>query len=655
MSAQFGRWDFAGQPPDLDHFDKADRMLARYAPDSSSAYRLNGMSILFRAFHTTNESRGETQPSIMESGSVITWDGRLDNIEELQHQLGRPSSNVTDAAVVAATYRRWDVNCLQRFVGDWAVSIWNPKECCLLLAKDQVGTRHLYYLLERDRFTWSTVLDPIVLLAGRPFELERDYIAGWLSSLPPADLTPYKGIHSVPPACYVLVRPGDLRVAPYWSFDPNKRIEYPTDGDYEEHFRSAFREAVRRRLRSDSPVLAELSGGMDSSSIVCVADGVVRHCGGIASRVDTVSYYDDSEPNWNERPYFTRIEEKRGRRGLHIDVGSLKALAFETDPHHFAATPQTVGPRSTALDQLTAGMMRQGNRVILSGVGGDEVTGGVPDPVPELADLLAEGRLLLLARQLSAWALNRRTPWYQLLAEALRVLVAPVIGSPSPDVSATPWLTLNVINRPGASRTADRGKGSGRPSFRSNLHALEMLKRQLSCTALASVSLAEYRYPYLDRELLEFLYAIPREQLVRPGQRRSLLRRAMSGIVPPEILNRSRKAFVVRAPTKAITSNLPALLNLAEHMQCEWFEMVDAKVFAERLRGAQRGEEVAITSMLRTLATEVWLRNLSTSILQRPCRPTASPASGAGDPDQTAALLHPRPWFQLKPNPPERR
>jgi asparagine synthase (glutamine-hydrolysing) len=656
MSAQFGRWDFAGQPLDFYHLEKADRILAPYGPDSSSAYRLNGMSILFRAFHTTSESRGETQPNVSESGVVITWDGRLDNREDLERQLDRSSADVTDVAIVAAAYERWDISCLQKFIGDWAISIWNPKERSLILAKDYVGTHHLYYLLEKYRFTWSTVLDPLILSAGRAFDLERQYIADWLSSFPPTDQTPYAGVHCVPPACYVLVRRGELTVAPYWDFDPNKRIEYRTDGEYEDHFRSAFREAVRRRLRSDAPVLAELSGGLDSSSIVCVADTIAQGCCENSPRIDTVSYYDDSEPNWNERPYFTKIEEKRGRSGLHIDVAAAASLDFEGDLHHFAATPQYGGPRSTAIDQFIAGVIKQGNRVILSGVGGDEVTGGVPNPVPELADLLAEGRLLTLARRLSAWALNKRTPWCRLLVETLGELFAPVIGRFSRPVSATPWLTHAVDDRRTHGR-AHVGKRLVRPSFRLNLDTLEMMRRQLSCTPLSPALLAEYRYPYLDRDLLEFLYAIPREQLVRPGQRRSLIRRAMAGIVPDEILDRRRKAFVVRTPIKAITSNLPAILALTENMQCELFGVVDAKAFAETLRGAQRGEEVAITSIIRTLATEVWLRSPSTSLLQRPSRPTAcaSSSSDTSDPRRTTVALQRQLLLQLKQNPLERR
>ena len=107
-------------------------------------------------------------------------------------------------------------------------------------------------------------------------------------------------------ACLVRATSRSLQVKRYWEFNPAKAIRYRNDAEYEEHFRVVFENSVRQRLRADTPILAELSGGMDSSSIVCMADEINRKTERGTARVDTISYYDDSEPNWNERPYFRR-------------------------------------------------------------------------------------------------------------------------------------------------------------------------------------------------------------------------------------------------------------------------------------------------------------------------------------------------------------
>lgn len=137
--------------------------------------------------------------------------------------------------------------------------------------------------------TWSTILDPLVLFAGHSFRLEEEYVAGWLAYFPAPHLTPYVGIHSVPPSSFVRLARKTLKVVKYWDFDPANEIRYRVDAEYEEHFRVVFSESVRRRLRSDSPVLAELSGGIDSSSIVCVADDVFakKRYGSIPSPITT--------------------------------------------------------------------------------------------------------------------------------------------------------------------------------------------------------------------------------------------------------------------------------------------------------------------------------------------------------------------------------
>lgn len=575
----------------------------------------DNVGILFRAFHTTKESRKETQPYVTPSGTVLCWDGRLDNREDLVRELRETvTAGSTDLAIITAAYEAWGTKCFAKLIGDWALSVWDSRSRSLILAKDPIGTRHLYYSSDEKRITWSTTLDPLVLLARKTFSLEEEYIAGWLSFFPATHLTPYVGIHSVPPSCFVLLGPEQQTVSKYWDFDPSKHVRYRTDGEYEEHFRQVFGEAVRRRLRSDNPVLAELSGGMDSSSIVCMADAIIARGAAETPRLDTISYYDDSEPNWNERPYFTIVEEKRGRIGCHIDVSRQESFKLDVERGHFAATPGSEGGRlSETSRQFAACMATQGLRVVLSGVGGDEVTGGVPTPAPELEDLLAKGHFRTLAHQLKVWALNNRKPWSHLLLEAARGFFPPaIIGIPKQRRPA-PWFNANFVrrNRAALQGYEPRLKLFGPlPTFQENISTLDALRRQLACSSLPSDQVQEKRYSYLDRSLLEFMYAVPREQMVRPGQRRSLMRRALVGIVPDKLLNRRRKAFVARGPMVSIGAKWADLTDLTQHMRASELGIVDSVRFTNALYKARDRREVPLVALLRTLSTERWLRNL---------------------------------------------
>jgi asparagine synthase (glutamine-hydrolysing) len=614
MSAQLGRWNFDDSPVNRDHFENVSRTIAAYGPDGGGFYSRGSVSIRYCAFHTTTESRRENQPHVTHSGAVITWDGRLDNREDLVRML-QDGVNIscTDVAIVAAAYEEWGTNCFAKLIGDWALSIWDPETRSLVLAKDPIGTRHLYYFLEKDQVTWSTILDSLVLFAGRTFPLCEEYIAGWFSFFPATHLTPYVGIHSVVPSSSVLIRHAkDVVKNRYWDFDPTKTIRYKNDADYEEHFRNVFAEALRRRLRSDNPILAELSGGMDSSSIVCMADTLVAQGVADIPRLDTVSYFNDSEPNWNERPYFTAVEKKRARTGRHIDVGKQQSFALQAEHGCFAATPFSGGRPNEPSREFAECMALQGNRVVLCGIGGDEVTGGVPTPIAELADLLARGRFGALAHELKVWALNKRQPWFHLFFEVGRGFLPSSLTGCSVHKRPAPWIDSSFANRNRAALLGypTRMKLFGPlPSFQANVWTLDSLRRQLECTALP-VPPYEKRYPYLDRGMLEFMYAIPREQVVRPGQRRSLMRRALIGIVPPEVLNRRRKAYVTRSPLAAISTEWASLNEMTRHMASSSLGIIEWKAFSEALQKARHGQEVPIVTLMRTIGIEYWLQNL---------------------------------------------
>jgi asparagine synthase (glutamine-hydrolysing) len=630
MSVQFGRWNLEGQAPAAEYVEKVSAILAPHGPDSDEAYSKGGVKILYRAFHTTKESRRETQPHVSASGTVITWDGRLDNRAELIGEL-RDSLTIssTDVAIVAAAVERWRDKSLGRLIGDWALSIWNPGDPSLILAKDPVGTRHLYYSFEKDHVTWSTILDPLVLFAGRTFSICEEYIAGRFSHFPAAHLTPYVGVHAVPPCSFVLLRPLkdgiERTISKYWDFDPGKRIRYRSDAEYEEHFRGVLATAVRRRLRSDRPVLAELSGGMDSSSIVCISDIVIGRNQAECPRLDTISWYDDSydhiEPDWNERPFFTKVEETRGRAGYHIDLSSLNDTnareRFETDydGDRFAATPIPNKAFDEFAEQYAAYFRSHGYCVTLSGVGGDELTGsGVPTPKPELQNLAARGRFVTLAHQLRVWAAKMREPRLPLLWEAVRSFLPLELVRAARDRHLAPWLDAGFVHRNRAALYAypSRVRLFGPlPSFQDHIDKLKVNQRFLAYFHLQPEFPREIRFPYFDRDLLEFMYAIPREQIVRVGQRRSLMKRALVGIVPNEILYRRRMPLVLQRSMKNDSTNWPTLLEMGQHFVSTSIGIIDSDRFTESLRKAPHDEEVPLDILRRTLELESWLRHLT--------------------------------------------
>jgi len=614
MSVQFGICNFDGKPVHPQDLDEIRPVLAPYGPDAEGYICNDNLGIIYRAFHTTKESRREAQPHVSRFGSVLTWDGRLDNRDEL---IGLLSSNVdstsADAQIAAAAYERWGTDAFAKLIGDWALSIWEAKNRSLILAKDFVGTRQLYYSIERNHVTWCTILDPLVLFAGRSFEIEEEYIAGWLSFFPAPHLTPYVAISSVPPSSFVRLSKGMAKSVRYWDFDPAKRIRYSSDSQYEEHFRTVFSESVRRRLRSDRPVLAELSGGMDSASIVCTADTIIAANPSNFPRVDTLSYYNDLEPSWNERPYFSKVEERRGRTGCHIDISGDECPAFEAEGDKIPLTPGSLTNHFATQNQFLQCMAAQGNHVVLSGMGGDEVTGGVPSPSAELADLLAEGEFVQVAAQLKIWALYKRKPWFHLLSETLRRFLSPVLFGVSEQLQPAPWISreFKKHHRYALSGYENRLKlFRSLPSFQDSLSNLDALRRQLACFIESPGYPYEKRFPFLDRDLLEYLFSVPRSQLLRPGERRSLMRRALTNVLPDEIRMRRRKGYMSRQPLKVLSSALRSQLGPRAFSACSNTGWFDAQGLQHCLEAAKLGEQIPLVLLSRTIALEFWMRRL---------------------------------------------
>jgi asparagine synthase (glutamine-hydrolysing) len=609
MSVVFGEWGLNGRRVEL-NVARIQTVLSQYAPDSFESYETPVLTILHAGLHTTPESRQEIQPVVSRRGAVISWTGRLDDRQQLIHQCGL-AADTSDAEVVAAAYDHFGTECLARLAGDWTLSICDPDSQTLLLARDPIGSLPLYFSVTTNCIRWSSSLEALMISTAVRLELNEAYVAGWLRSFPATDLTPYRGISSVPPASLVRIYRGAIFSSRYWEFSGTKSVRYKSDYEYEEHFRGLFRQAVTRRIRTQGPILAELSGGVDSSSIVCMADRCLKEAGADTAALETISYFDDSEPNWNERKNFTIIEDLRGRSGAHIDCRETWASALTFKDGRLAPTPGSGKGDVGKIEQVCQSLFARGHRVLLSGIGGDEVLGGVPTPFPELEDLLASCRFGSFLGQTQKWSLSSRRSGLALMSGTVRRFL-PRYSAQDATQKALPWLDPDFRTRNagvlGAGYERVRLLGD-RPSFQENLQTLASLQRQLGSLPLAEGPSFEKRYPYLDRDLLEFLFAVPREQIVRPGDRRSLMRRALTGLVPHEVLYQKRKASAVRGPVQAVSAAATRMLSSGPLLMSS-FKFVVPALLSAAVEKVRSGESTQIVPLIRVIALEGWLRNL---------------------------------------------
>lgn len=589
---------------------------SRYALDGNFVRAKGQIGMGFQPYHTHQRSNLESQPLVDSFGNMLTFDGRIDNHEELCELLNLKEEKTSDSAIVLASFRKWAEECFARLTGDWSLALWSRRDRSLYLARDHAGTRSLYFEHAGPCIRWSTYLETF-FAKGESRSLDEKFAICYISGAPRYDLTPYKGILEVTPAHFIRFQENSVLRRRHWQWLQSKDISYSSDAEYEAHFVSVFRQAVLRRTGAGAPILAELSGGMDSTSIVCMSDRIRSESSNRAAEIlDTVSYYDDSEPDWNERKYFEITEQQRGKRGFHLCT-SIAARSFQ---------PPAIDPGSYLLpgaDLYTSqreaefrGVLDLGGyRVVLSGTGGDEVLGGVPSSDPELADYLASGKLASLLNRAFEWCLIDRTPLSYRVFGTARYLLNLYGRSDSAAVATPGWLRVSDGERVAVLDTTAPMNGKKlvwRPSSLSNAMAWWSVLAAMPSPAHRVDIRYESRYPYLDKDLVNFLFRIPRNQIVQPGRRRSLMRRAMREIVPHAVLERPRKGFIRRAMPALFQAERMRLQSLFQRSSLESHGLIETELLQKALRTDDITPDVS--PILRAGWLELWLQSSSSRI-----------------------------------------
>jgi asparagine synthase (glutamine-hydrolysing) len=611
MSVIFGIVDPSGPPVRQESLEGLASVTARYGPDATSILVHGSIGMAYQAFHTHGRSSLEEGTATDKLGNMIVLDGRLDNSQSLSEQLAIRARDCSDSTLVLKAFECWGPECFSHFVGEWALALWSARDSVLYLVRDHAGTRTLFYRVAGGQILWSSYLESFTADQASP-ELNMEYLVRVLSCQAVGELTPYREIHAVPPAHFIAIRGGKVTTSPHWNWVADSQIVYRTDAEYDEHFLHLFGQAIKRRTGPGERIIAELSGGMDSSSIVCMSDHMREFAAGSADRLDTISYYDDTEPDWDDRPYFEALERFRNKKGFHVNL-ALRVPRFEPLILFDRVYPYFCGDSDKfEIDTQFERLIGPGRyRVIISGIGGDELLGGVPNGMSELADHLRQGRLLKLWSQAFAWCMVGRQSLLHMLCDTVKSAI-DLYRAPGIDQdSVPPWLRPDVrgICLRARSRFAGtRGSIFSMPSAIVNGQTWWAILETLPSWSPAIVGCYEYRYPYLDRDLVDFLHRVPREQLVQPGRRRFLMRRALQGIVPTEVLERRRKAFVSRGPISRIRDAQHKIEHLFSESLVARCGLIDRDAFLLALRTELSSDMKWVRHMTNTIEAELWLR-----------------------------------------------
>lgn len=559
MSAIAGIYHPQGQPVERAALEEMVARGAHRGPDGVGQWSEGCIGLGHRMLWTTPESLGEGLPlADLKAQLVLTADARIDNREELLRELELPGppAQIADSQLILAAYQKWGQAAPGRLLGDFAFAIWDGRRQTLFCARDPMGAKSLYYHYSGKEFAFATEIKALLCLPEVPRRLNEVKVADYLAqNYEDRAITFYQGILRLPAAHSLTVDRRGLRCQAYWSLDPARRVRLGSDGEYAEAFRAIFSEAVRCRLRSAFPVGAALSGGLDSSSIVCTARQLPGAEGGKGLHAFSAIFPglpEEDLPKIDERRYVDAVAALGGFASHCIRADRLSPLA-ELDRVLWHQDEACCAPNLYLHWALYRAAHQYQARVFLDGIDGDTT---VSHGWGYLAELARTGRWNTLLRE--ATALGQRLgvrPWRLIWQFGLR----PLVPGPAaqlwrrargdrrpaweealihPDFAQRLGLTERLAqaqknNAPARTAAEDHRAGLSSPLYP---YALELADK-----AAAAFSL-EPRYPFFDRRLMEFCLALPPEQKLHQGWTRLVMRRAMEGVLPPQVQWRPGKS-----------------------------------------------------------------------------------------------------------------
>lgn len=615
MSGIGAIFNFDDGPVNVERLKKLGEMLSPLGPDGNSSYCSQNIGVCFSALHTTRESWLEAQPLVTTGGDVLVMDGILFNRQELIELLRiRAGEDRTDAAIVSAGLQQHGTGFLSKIAGDFAIVHYDRRSNSLLLARDPFGIRPLFYHRSGSELFVSSDLVALIEITGKSPELDHEYVSTYLVTLPDAARTPVRDFYPVQPGHLLIAREGKLTSTRFWRPEAIKDIVYKSDAEYEEHCRHLMLEGVGQCLRTDDrPIWGTLSGGLDSSTVVCLASQLIRNGQAEAKELQSVSIVFDEARSSDERPFMRAVEQHVGQQGFHLSDDS-NWLAIPSPKESFLRVPTPLLCVPRRLDQVHDEMVQRNARVLLNGLGGDQVFWNMPIPSPQLSKLLTDRNFTALHRGTQVWSKAFKQPYLHTLwkmaflpfmPDAVKALFQPKLLVPE-------WLDQTFVRK---MRLRERTLiprdpyGFDDPGKRIQSGAFQQLIRMIASGGYAERDGIELRSPLLYRPLVEFSFAIPFEQKLRPGEVRSLMRRALRNDLPEKVLNRPGKGEISEAMHKGLlrqSKNVDSLL--ADPLVCS-LGYVDRERLRSAVSLAKHGAKLNVGALLKTISLEIWLQS----------------------------------------------
>ncbi|MCC3244440.1 asparagine synthase (glutamine-hydrolyzing) [Methylocystis sp. WRRC1] len=559
MSGIAGIVRFDGAPVERELIEKMTAAMAYRGPDGVNHFVRGSIALGHCMLRTTPHSLHENQPLSSDDEAVtLVMDGRVDNWEDLRREVvmrGARLRGKSDAELVLRAYEIWGADCLGRIDGDFALAIWDERRREIFCARDRIGVKPFHYHWDGKTLVFASDLHAILALPWVPRTPNEGMLAEvmadeWYTR----DETLWLGVMRLTAAHCMSVGGSAPLPRQYWAPDPWATLPCSSDDDYFAYYRDLLTESVRRRSRSHRELACEVSGGLDSSALFCLADSLERQGRLLAPGLEgyTVDFSDDAAAN--ELSYARAAGAHVGRT-IHevsptfhdIDWFAERAAAFLDMPG---------APNGVALMGLHEHSASRGARVVLSGAGGDHFLSGSR---VYYAEELAQHNWRKLNSCLRAdvkasgffqavWLLFRYGLAPLLPPAAKNALRALVSQGGAGSRSSKYWLSSSMTVKLDERRSRLSMRRFPDLRFRSQQYLLEALYYppddwgRVQSERLDASFGVETRVPFYDHRFVQFAVSTPERLRLRGHRDKFIHVEALRTVLPPVICERVTKA-----------------------------------------------------------------------------------------------------------------
>ena len=555
-----GKINFSSEPVESSIINNMCSALSHRGPNDRGIYTNNEMGLGHVRLSIIDLSPAGHQPMSNENKQIwIVFNGEIYNYKDLKAELemkGHKFNSNTDTEVIIHLYEEYGRDCVTKLNGMFAFAIWDESKKEMFLARDRVGIKPLFYFFDNEKLVFGSEIKSILQDESVKREIDLQALHDYLTFLyVPAPNTIFKKIKKLLPGHILICKGRNITVKKYWDLNYDQESEIKSEDYYAEGLLELLKKSIKRRLISDVPLGAFLSGGIDSSAIVGLMSKLMNE------PVKTFSIGFRSAGYHDERKYAMQIADmfKTEHHELEVEPDAVELLPKLV--YHF---DEPFADSSAVPIYLVSKMAKEYVTVILSGTGGDDILGGYRR---YFADRLAEYYLKvpgfvnnLIHKIVNELPVSRTSIGGEYLLLMKKFIDCAPLAPEIRYISLVSFFSEDMKKQLYFDNSNDQTRSLNiLKSYFANVHTKEFLNKTLYVDLKTYVpddllvkedrmTMAvglEGRVPFLDHELIEFAATIPSNLKLKGFTTKYILKKSLANLLPKNIINRRKHGFAV--------------------------------------------------------------------------------------------------------------